>query len=271
MSEMPGNIRVRPALAKIARIRRLLFGAIPKGNWVTPERFLGPQGRGGHHSEIDAITCFKAWCSGFPYKGEERGQMWKDLRKMWADDPTLPFPNVALGDWNFVEDPRDRNSGTTETMPESFKILKHMWRLQDGWGTTFPDTRDYTCCQIRVDKETKETHISYSRLDRFYVVNREFDRYRGWDIKHCAVKSDHELVLTEITCRPDQKPGPGRWSLPHYLLKSRAFMRKVQALGAQLLRDLERLDLSDRDEEENIQTLWAKFTLDVVEWGKHCS
>jgi hypothetical protein len=77
--------------------------------------------------------------------------------------PQLPFPNIALGDWNFVEDPQDKNSFTTETIPESFKILKHLWRLQDGWRATFPETRDYTCCQIRVDTETKETHVSYCK------------------------------------------------------------------------------------------------------------
>ncbi|KAJ7807074.1 hypothetical protein B0H14DRAFT_2381532, partial [Mycena olivaceomarginata] len=185
-----------------------------------------------HHGESLNILNIYAY-----NKAEEREKMWKDLREMWADDPKLPFPNVALGDWNFVEDPRDRNSNTTETTPESFKILKHLWKVQDRWRTTFPDTRDYTCCQIRVDKDTKETHISYSRLDRFYVVNGELDRYRGWDIKHCAVKSDHRLVLTQITCRPDQKTGQGRWSLPHYLLKSRAFMKKVQTLATKLLND----------------------------------
>jgi hypothetical protein len=44
--------------------------------------------------------------------------MWKELLKKWADSPQLPSPTVALGDWNFVEDPIDRNSGVTEIVPE---------------------------------------------------------------------------------------------------------------------------------------------------------
>ncbi|KAJ7711862.1 hypothetical protein B0H14DRAFT_2645586 [Mycena olivaceomarginata] len=35
--------------------------------------------------------------------------------------------------------------------------------------------------------------------------------------------------------------------------------------------DLETLQLSERDPMNNIQTLWAKFTLDVTTYGKYCS
>jgi hypothetical protein len=48
-------------------------------------------------------------------------------------------------------------------------------------------------------------------------------------------------------------------------------MKRVQALAIQLLKDLESLQLSERDETENIQTLWAKFKWDIIAYGKHCS
>jgi exonuclease III len=91
-----------------------------------------------------------------PNRRDERDKMWKDLWKKWADDPHLPFPNIALGDWNFVEDPMDRNSGTAETVPDSFKRLKDLLRFHDGWRATFPDSRDYTCLQQRKDQVSED-------------------------------------------------------------------------------------------------------------------
>ncbi|KAJ6459906.1 Endonuclease/exonuclease/phosphatase [Mycena sanguinolenta] len=182
-------------------------------------------------------------------------------------DDMLPFPNIALGDWNFVEDPTDRNSGNMDTVPESFTRLKDLLQLQDGWRSTFPDTRDYTCVQYRTDRDTGEIHASYSRIDRIKVTKLEFNNYRGWDIKHCPVKSDHRLVVTQLRCKPDEKPGKGRWRMPLYLLKTRKFMNHVALLAAQLLKDLDNLNKSERDLNNNIRTLWAKFKRDVSDYG----
>ncbi|KAJ7899451.1 hypothetical protein B0H14DRAFT_2556529 [Mycena olivaceomarginata] len=44
-----------------------------------------------HHGESLNILNIYAY-----NKAEEREKMWKDLRKMWADDPDLPFPNIVL-------------------------------------------------------------------------------------------------------------------------------------------------------------------------------
>jgi exonuclease III len=206
-----------------------------------------------------------------PNRPEERDRMWKALWAKWAEDPQLPFPTIALGDWNFVEDPIDRNSGTIEIVPESFKRLKDLFRWLDGWRVTFPDTRDYTCIQHRNHRQTNEIHDSYSRLDRINVDNQQFMRFRGWEIKDCSVKSDHRLVLTQLTCRPDEQPGRGRWSMPLYLLKTRKFLNHVQSLASELLKDVEDLEQSERDPTINIQTSWAKFKDGVTTYGKHCS
>jgi hypothetical protein len=206
-----------------------------------------------------------------PNKPKDRDKMWKELWKKWAEDPQLPFPAIVFGDWNFVEDPIDRNSGTIEIVPESFKRLKDLFHLIDGWRATFPDSRDYTCVQHRKDRQTNELHASYSRLDRIIVDNQQLKKFRGWEIKHCPVKSDYRLVLTQLTCRPNEQPGKGRWSMPLYLLKTRKFMNYVQTLAAQLLKDLDILEGSERDSQNNIQTLWAKFKIDVTTYGKHCS
>ncbi|KAJ7868396.1 hypothetical protein B0H14DRAFT_2346642 [Mycena olivaceomarginata] len=121
-----------------------------------------------------------------------------------------------------------------------------------------------THAQHQKDRQTNETHISYSRLDRICVVNQRFKMYRAWEIKHCSVKSDRRLAMTQLTCIPDEQPGHGRWSMPLYLLKTPKFMKRVQALAAQLRKDLEGLQLSEHDPTNNIQTLWAKFKLDII-------
>ncbi|KAJ7081669.1 hypothetical protein C8R44DRAFT_652979 [Mycena epipterygia] len=156
-------------------------------------------------------------------------------------------------------------------VPDSFKRLKDLLCLQDGWHATFPDTRVYTCVQHRTNRQTNELHDSYSRLDRICVINWHFQNSRGWEITQCPISSDHRLIITKFTCRPEEQPGTGRWSMPLYLLKTRKFMKRVQALAVQLLKDLDSLQLSERDETKNIQTLWAKFKWDIIAYGKHCS
>ncbi|KAJ7175241.1 hypothetical protein C8R43DRAFT_820739, partial [Mycena crocata] len=149
--------------------------------------------------------------------------------------------------------------------------LESLFRWRDGWRATFPDTDDYTCVQLGTDRLTNNIHESYSRLDRVNVDNQKFKDFRGWEIKHCPVKSDHRLVLTQLTCRPDQRSGPGRLSMPAHLLKTSKFMNRVQTLAAQLVKDLESLERLERNPANNIQHLWAKFKLGVTSYGKHCS
>ncbi|KAJ7713171.1 hypothetical protein B0H14DRAFT_2413959 [Mycena olivaceomarginata] len=207
------------------------------------------------HSSI--VTCLSILNLYAPNRPEERDRMWKELWKKWSEDDQLPFPTAVLGDWNFVEDPMDRNCGGCDSIPESFKRHKNLLCLHDGWRATFPDTQDCTCVQHRRNKNTDEIHSSYSRMDRICVDNRKFKHFRGWEINHYPVKSDHRLVTTQLTCRPDEKPGKGRWSMPLYLLKTRKFMMRVATLAAQLLKDLENVKKSEWDPTNNIQTLWA--------------
>jgi hypothetical protein len=194
--------------------------------------------------------------------------MWKELWEKWAEDSCLPFPAVALGDWNFVEDPMDRYSGAIETVPESFKRLKHLFRLLD---VQHFQTQENIHVSNTEQISSLELHGSHSRLDRIKVINQHFTRFGGWEVKHCPVKSDHRLVLTQLTSRSDERPGHGRWSMPLYLLKTRKFMNQVHTLASQLLKDLEHLEDPDQDPMNNIQTLWVRFKSDVTTDGKHCS
>ncbi|KAJ7689702.1 hypothetical protein B0H17DRAFT_1134836 [Mycena rosella] len=151
------------------------------------------------------------------------------------------------------------NLGAAETVPEN------------GWRTTFPDTRDYTCWTQRTDKRSGEVHNSYSHLDLLEVDSQQFKNFRGWEIKHCPVKSDHRLVLAQMTCSAEEWPGPGRWSMPLYVLKTPKFMKRVQELASKLVNELDTLDPTQRDPTRNIQTAWADFKADVTTFGRHCS
>jgi hypothetical protein len=109
----------------------------------------------------------------------------------------------------------DRSSNVRDDVPDSFKRLKALFRWQDGWRSTFPDTRDYTCWQHRKDENSGMTISSYARLYRTCVDSHKFHEFRDWAIKLCPVQTDHRLILTQIACRPETRPGQGRWNMPH--------------------------------------------------------
>ncbi|KAJ7435876.1 hypothetical protein FB451DRAFT_1062149, partial [Mycena latifolia] len=177
----------------------------------------------------------------------------------WKNDKHLPLPSVVLGDWNFVEDARDRLSGGKTETPSSFNRLKSLLQLEDGWRNTFQDDQQYTCIQRRTDPITGFQHVSRSRIDRIYVHHNIFDVCRGWKIDQTVVRSDHSLVAMQIVCRADHKPGRGRFSLPLYLLKTRKFTTEIQRLGKNLQAECDQLRHAPRRDDHNVQTLWAQF------------
>ncbi|KAJ7156685.1 hypothetical protein C8R46DRAFT_813198, partial [Mycena filopes] len=206
-----------------------------------------------------------------PNSPRERDELWKRLWVKWRDDPHLPLPDIILGDWNFVEDARDRLSGGKTTVPASFMRLKTLLQMEDGWRNTFRDERQYTCVQHRTNPITGSRFTSRSRLDRIYVKHNIFDSCRGWNIDQTQVRSDHSLAAVQIVSRAEQTPGRGRFSLPLYLLKTRKFTEEIQRLGKVLKHDHDKLKDSPRKGDHNIQTLWAQFKHDTIEHAKKCS
>ncbi|KAJ6523759.1 Endonuclease/exonuclease/phosphatase, partial [Mycena capillaripes] len=206
-----------------------------------------------------------------PNTPRDREELWIRLWTQWKENPRLPLPDVVLGDWNFIEDPRDRLSARKETVPISFNRLKSLFQMEDGWRNTFPDDRQYTCIQRRTNPFTGMQYISRSRLDRIYVKHSIFEACRGWRIDPTALRTDHALVAMQIVCRGEEKLGKGRFSLPLYLLKTRKFTEEVHRLGKVLKADCEKLKDIPRSSEDNIQKLWEQFKLDTIEYAKKCS
>ncbi|KAJ6506686.1 Endonuclease/exonuclease/phosphatase [Mycena sanguinolenta] len=116
-------------------------------------------------------------------KPHEQNDLWTKLWEKWRDNPNLPFPSVLMGDWNFVEDTKDRLATTQRnannntlpnpipSIPASFQRLKSLFKLEDGWRSTFPDTLHYTCVQYRTNAKTGIKYESRSHLDRIYVTH----------------------------------------------------------------------------------------------------
>ncbi|KAJ7611279.1 hypothetical protein FB45DRAFT_760769, partial [Roridomyces roridus] len=187
---------------------------------------------------------------------------------MWRDDVRLPLPDIVLGDWNFVEDIKDRLSGSSENTPPSFLRLKDLLKIEDGWRQTFSDQREYTCVQHRYNAENDTWHVSRSRLDRIYIQHKLANMCRGWRIEQTAIKTDHSLATVQLVCREDQKPGTGRFRLPLYLLKTPKFMREVRRLGKILDEECKQVTEDLRTPDHNIQILWAKFKRDIIAYAK---
>ncbi|KAJ6448281.1 hypothetical protein DFH09DRAFT_845650, partial [Mycena vulgaris] len=107
-----------------------------------------------------------------------------------------------------------------------------------------------------------------SRMDRIYIKHSLFESCRNWNIEYTAMKSDHRLVGVQLACRPEVRPGHGRFSLPLYLFKTRRFMREVRRLGIELQNQLKKLEHKPRQGDKNIQVLWHKFKHDIVAYAR---
>ncbi|KAJ6451990.1 Endonuclease/exonuclease/phosphatase, partial [Mycena vitilis] len=206
-----------------------------------------------------------------PNTPAERNKMWAQIWHCYLNDASLPLPTEILGDWNFVEDTKDRTSNKDETVPLSFECLKALFRMQDGWRTTFPDAKEYTCFQKRRSVSTNKIHVSGSRIDRIYVPINRFKRYRDWTIQPSLINSDHSFISVQLTCRPDEQHGPGIWNFPIYLLKTPRFIKYLNVRSKSLEKDLELLKCSGRQNTNNIQTLWQTYKDDLTAEGKICS
>ncbi|KAJ7105006.1 hypothetical protein C8R44DRAFT_639615 [Mycena epipterygia] len=219
-----------------------------------------------HRGETMNILNFYA-----PNTPQEREKMWAQLWYCYLKNSKLPLPTETLGDWNFVENAKDRTSNKEEPASLSFLCLKALFRMQDGWRTTFPDANEYTCFQKRTNTIKNEIRLSGSRIDRIYVPVDRFTRYRNWSIRPSLVASDHDLISVQLTCRADEQYGPGIWNFPVYLLKTPKFMKYIRARSKKLSEDRDELKSTGRQNGHNIQTLWHKYKEDFTAEGKKCS
>ncbi|KAJ7625205.1 hypothetical protein B0H17DRAFT_1151208 [Mycena rosella] len=81
------------------------------------------------------------------------------------------------------------------------------------------------------------------------------------------VKSDHNLIPVQLTCRADEE----YWNLPIYLLKTPKFINYISIRSKKLVEELEELSRTGWQSQKNIQSLWHKFKIDLNAEGKKYS
>ncbi|KAI0073487.1 hypothetical protein K474DRAFT_1677849 [Panus rudis PR-1116 ss-1] len=141
---------------------------------------------------------------------------------------------------------------------EALNDVKARFSLVDGWRAMNPDSREFTYYQSQTG--------SQSRIDRIYIRDCMRKSTADWEIKNTGINTDHKMVSV---CVIDQKSpfiGPGRWSIPPFLLEDKEFKKQIHELGCKLTTETEQLITGQqpRSEEQNLQNLFINFKSEVL-------
>jgi exonuclease III len=181
-------------------------------------------------------------------------QLWRDIEKCYDEDPSIPKPDVILGDFNMVEDGIDRLPAHDDdaNMVQSFQTLKQRLNLTDGWRETFPDKVQFSYMQ---------NGRIHSRIDRIYVSQQVLETALQWNIEPSGIPNcDHCMAHVTLTDPEAPKCGKGRWTFPDFLLKDKIFNEHVQEIGEKMNQRLQALKCGAQiDGKENAQVMLADF------------
>ncbi|KAL1740806.1 hypothetical protein HDZ31DRAFT_21630, partial [Schizophyllum fasciatum] len=137
-------------------------------------------------------------------------------------------------------------------------------KLTDGWRATYPDSLQYTFV-----RRTAENGEQLARLDRIYCSEAVFRTARQWQIDEAPLKTDHSVVSVMMTSEKSPDIGKGRWRLPEYLITDRKMLICYKKCGLDAQAALQKMEAQGtRTEQENPQTILARFKSEVVEKAK---
>jgi ribonuclease HI/exonuclease III len=213
-----------------------------------------------HANELLTVLAIYA-----PNENSENKSFWDDLCKLWEeDDATLPYPDVLLGDFNMVEDPTDRSTGTTDPAEtvNTLSNLKSKLSLIDGWRQTFPHEKSYTL------QHRSNNHRS--RIDRIYTTTTILDMAEDWQILYPPIQSDHKAVTVKIAHIDAPHLGKGRWAIPQRLSNNRPFLRDIEAKGKEALEAAKEIRSRphQRTDTRNAQKLWEDWKSSVIKTAR---
>ncbi|EIW56836.1 DNase I-like protein [Trametes versicolor FP-101664 SS1] len=185
-----------------------------------------------------------------PNATQDNAAFWVSLETTWAA-PGRPRPDVMLGDFNMVENARDRipERADPDSVTRALTSLLVATDLQDSWREAHPNERVFTFRQAR--------SASQSRLDRIYVKRALRNATADWDVDSPGPLSDHLLVSLSIANYHAPHVGTGRWKIPLSILDDPVFMKSMRELGLELKDNLN--NLVARSDEENPQTIFHTF------------
>ncbi len=197
----------------------------------------------------------------------ERKLFFKEISKYYEAHPECPKPHLMAGDFNNVEDALDRlpvGEGPDQSILALDELKEDLGlMLADGWRMTYPSVREYTF------QRGDGRNAVFSRLDRIYIAPALFDNAREWRICDAGVKTDHSLVLVQLTSENAPVVGPGRPIFPLQLLKDKTLARSIRNRGLQAMNELELLATEGgRAEVTNAQTILCNFKRDAMKLAR---
>ncbi len=197
----------------------------------------------------------------------ERICFFEEVCKYYDDRPNMPRPHLMAGDFNNVEDAIDRlpvHSEPDQSVHalDDLKISLGML-LADGWRLTNPTRRDYT-----FHRGTAHDAV-FSRLDRFYVTPAVFEGARDWRICEAGVRTDHSLIMVQLTSENAPAVGPGRPVFPLQLLREKKLAKQIKQRGLRAISELAHLQTTNqRSDEQNPQIILHHFKTDVMKLAR---
>jgi exonuclease III len=175
----------------------------------------------------------------------ENAGFWREISQK---TPTNTVIDVMLGDFNMVEESRDRSSGSLD--PEetltSLATIKEKHRLTDGWRSRHPLSLEYS---------HRATNGSMSRLDRIYVRNNDLHQMGEWETIESHL-SDHKIIALSIHDRASPEIGHDKRTFPSFLLRNKKFTDDLIKKGL----ELQKMQVNtERSDINNIQTMWNDY------------
>ena len=192
-----------------------------------------------------------------PNSPQEIRDFWKSISEKTNSDPLLR-PNIALGDFNLVEDPIDRILSRPDDpqATDNLREFRTKHDLVDGWRRANPDEKGYSWI--------RDSDGTQSRIDRIYINEELFDSCGEWKIEPAPIPTDHDLISARISTPTSPEIGRGRWAVPTRLIKNKTIKAEIQKLGTDLERRMRNLTPSNPTR-ENPQTLLRDFKVKARE------
>ncbi|XP_006457293.1 hypothetical protein AGABI2DRAFT_51211, partial [Agaricus bisporus var. bisporus H97] len=213
-----------------------------------------------HANEILTILAVYA-----PNDSNDNKNFLTSLNEKWnTENPTLPYPDIILGDFNMTEDAIDRCNGTLDP-PETTSAmanLKYTLSLVDGWRQTFPTEKAYTL-------QHRSNHHR-SRIDRIYMTPSLLDMAENWQIDYPPITTDHKMVTVKVAHTDAPHLGKGRWAIPFHVTNERTFLKQIEEKGKEALTIAIEINdgIRERTPNTNIQKLWTDWKDFTIECAK---
>ena len=172
-----------------------------------------------------------------PVKNEKKSQLnfLDTLSSTLAEYETTSF--VIGGDFNTYFDPvLDKYGGTFEiksTFSTKLQQCLQSFEICDIWRLQNPNVKRYTWRQNKP--------LIQSRLDYFLISENLSQNVCKCDIKP-SIKTDHSMILLNLTQLKGHKRGPGFWKFNTSLLKDEIYIDYIKEIISQLKNNLKHME-----------------------------